>query len=130
MPADASESSTRILIVDDDEDARLALLGLLEEARLLGTSGSVVDEAASLAEAVAGLRRERYDVVVLDARLRDGSATDLIPHLRRIQETAKIVLYTGDVDAARNSGADLVIVKGSDPADFLPRIRLLLRRPC
>ena len=65
MPQAASPA--HILVVDDEPDLRtLYELTLLRE-------GYRVDAAATLAEAVQMLERQRFDAVITDMRLPDGT---------------------------------------------------------
>ena len=81
----------RILIVDDHEIVRRGLEGLLEEA----FPDAVFGLAACLARAQEQIRREIWDLVVLDISLPDGSGLDLIPELRALRPgTAILVLST------------------------------------
>jgi two-component system response regulator HydG len=60
-----------ILLVEDDADVRLMMEHILIDA------GHQVDTAATLAGGLARVYRERYDVVLADAKLPDGNGTDL-----------------------------------------------------
>jgi DNA-binding response OmpR family regulator len=113
-------TTRRVLVVDDDPDSRSALSALLQDELL------VVSEAASLTEAASKLVAESYDLVVLDVRFDDGSGVEFIPVVRRLQRGAKVVLFTGDKEAAERSNAELFVLKGSDPAEMLMRVHSLL----
>jgi len=70
-----SESKLRILLVDDDQVDRLAFLRHVEKQALpyeCKTAGSV-------AEARAIPRTEKFDVIILDHNLNDGTGFDLLP---------------------------------------------------
>ncbi len=66
------KTSYRILIVDDDEHVLLSLQWLLEN------EGHTTTLAWSGAEAQALLARGCFDLVLVDAELRDVSAPDLV----------------------------------------------------
>jgi DNA-binding NtrC family response regulator len=80
---------TSILIVDDEAVIR-------ERARLvLGTDKYELTEAGD----VAGLRRSLAgpapDVVILDLRLPDGNALDVLPELKQKWPASKVIILTG-----------------------------------
>ncbi len=95
-----------LLLVEDDEDNRLSMTALLEDA------GFAVVTAASYAEAARLLQRPGgYDAVLLDQGLGDGQGTDLVPLVRRVLPRAKLVLVTGD-DSLPKVQVDGVFLKG------------------
>ncbi len=95
-----------LLLVEDDEDNRLSMTALLEDA------GFAVVTAASYAEAARLLQRPGgYDAVLLDQGLGDGQGTDLVPLVRRVLPRAKLVLVTGE-DNPPKVQVDGVFLKG------------------
>jgi PAS domain S-box-containing protein len=104
-----------VLVVEDDEDTRANLCDILE------LDGYRVDAVGTVAEVLA--RRDWSDVVmvILDRRLPDGSAEQLLPRLKRLAPDADVIVATGyaDLDGAiaalRNGAADY-IVKPINPA--------------
>ncbi|MEI7729571.1 MAG: LytTR family DNA-binding domain-containing protein [Verrucomicrobiota bacterium] len=72
-----SARSVRVLIVDDEPMARMAIRHMI--AYSLGKHEPV--EASSLAEAVQCLERVHFDLVILDVLLPDGSGFELVPSL-------------------------------------------------
>ncbi len=96
-----------LLLVEDDEDNRLSMTALLEDA------GFAVVTAASYAEAARLLQRPGgYDAVLLDQGLGDGQGTDLVPLVRRVLPRAKLVLVTGGAPVPRVA-VDGVFQKGA-----------------
>jgi two-component system, LuxR family, sensor kinase FixL len=98
-----------VLVVEDDEDTRANLCDILE------LDGYHLEAVGTMAEALA--RRDWSDVamVVLDRRLPDGSAEELLPRLKRLAPDADVIVATGfaDLDGAitalRNGAADYII---------------------
>lgn len=81
-----------VLIVEDDEDTRRNLCDILE------LDGHTVTAVASLSEAMAFRGWESLDVVLLDRKLSDGHAEDLLPELRRLAPDADVIVITGHTD--------------------------------
>ncbi|WP_164019689.1 sigma-54-dependent transcriptional regulator [Pyxidicoccus trucidator] len=80
---------TRILLVDDEPGIRLGMRGYLT------AHGFDVDEASSLAEAQEAFRTTRPDVAVVDYRLTDGTALELLPRLKELDASVPLVVLTG-----------------------------------
>ena len=71
-------TKTRVLVVDDEEDAREMLSLILSQA------GFDVDDAADGFAALAKMSRYRPDVVVTDLRMPGMTGVDLLQRIRRI----------------------------------------------
>src|SRR5438034_4518720 len=78
----------RVLVVDDHPETRQLLTRNLEGA------SHGVKKAATCADAEAALAAGRFDVVVLDVMLPDGSGVDLCRRLRSGQVSIPILLLT------------------------------------
>lgn len=112
-----------LLLVEDDEDNRLSMMALLEDA------GFAVVTAASYAEAARLLQRPGgYDAVLLDQGLGDGKGTDLIPLVRQVLPAAKLVLVTGE-DSVPRAAVDGVFLKGKLFDELLVFLWKLLPQP-
>ena len=86
MPQAASHA--HILVVDDEPDLRtLYELTLLRE-------GYRVDAAATLAEAVQMLERQRFDAVITDMRLPDGMGLELLQRMLAGQRPERCIVMT------------------------------------
>jgi DNA-binding NtrC family response regulator len=79
--------ANRVLLVDDEPGPRFGV------RRFLKSRGFEVEEADDCASAMAQLRAFTPDVVILDFRLPDGTALDLIPFIRA-NSTASIIVLT------------------------------------
>ena len=88
--------SATILIVDDEENARLNLTSFL------APKGYEVLGAATLAEARAYLARGAADIILLDVQLPDGYGPALLEETARLPYRPPIILITayGDIDMA------------------------------
>lgn len=98
----------RVLVIDDDADARANLCDILE------LDGCSVETAGSAAEA---LRRDNWaelTAILLDRMLPDGSAEELLPRLQRLAPQAAVLIVTGHSDL---EGAIAALREGA--ADYL-----------
>lgn len=97
------------LIVEDDDDTRANLCDILE------LDGFHVEAVATAREALTDRDWSNVAMVVLDRRLPDGSAEDLLPRLKELAPEADVIVATGyaDLDGAiaalRNGAADYVL---------------------
>jgi DNA-binding NtrC family response regulator len=103
----------RVLVVDDEEAVRFALMDYL------GAQGWLASGAATCAEAERAYRSDVFDAVTLDYALPDGNALDLLPRLRAIDGGVPIVLVTAQasIDLAVRAiqmGAEQFLVKPVD----------------
>ena len=73
-----------VLVVDDDADTRTNLSDILE------MDGYRVETAATAAQVLTRPDWSRLDAVVLDRKLPDGSAEDLLPKLKRAYGSVKV----------------------------------------
>lgn len=71
-----SLTGVRVLIVDDQEDARSLV------RTVLGRCGAAVSAASSVAEAVSLLDQDEVDIVVSDIAMPDADGFELIRHIR------------------------------------------------
>ncbi len=79
----------RILIVDDEDLVRLAL------SSFLAANGFDLIEAESCRQAEEAFRENSPDAVLLDFKLPDGTALDLLQRLRAIDAAVPVVVLTG-----------------------------------
>jgi len=86
------DSPLHVLVVDDDEDTRSNLTDVLE------MDGYTVEAAATKAEALRDRDWEAVDTVILDRKLPDGSAEDVMPKLRELAPHADVIIVTGYAD--------------------------------
>jgi signal transduction histidine kinase len=103
-----SIEGVRVLVVEDEAAVREMLHDLL------GQIGAVAEEAASGSEALALLRKSRFDLVTLDFRMPEMNAPEVWGLIRRDFPDLPIVLITGDImgpevtEFVNRSGAPLI----------------------
>jgi DNA-binding response OmpR family regulator len=100
----------QILIVDDEEAA------VFGYERYLAKRGYRVDSAGSLQEARDRLEADCYQAIILDLRLPDGNALDIIADIRQAHESMVIIVASGlndeaTVDQALRRGANRCVTK-------------------
>jgi PAS domain S-box-containing protein len=111
-PGDARP--VRMLLVEDNEDAAIAMSMSLEFL------GYAVTHAGTLREALAVAGREVFDVVVSDLGLPDGSGLELGPALAARVPLIALSGFGSAVDVARTTAAGFAahLVKPTDPDDL------------
>lgn len=116
----------KILIVDDESQMRhLIKLYLIQE-------NYQVDEAEDGQEAIEKLRRNDYDLMILDVMMPMMDGWQTIEHTRKLSDipitmlTAKGAVQ--DKVTGLSTGTDDYIVKPFDEAELLVRVEALLRR--
>lgn len=117
----------RILVVEDDP----ILADGLQVG--LGLGGWTVDRVADRADALAALAAERFEAVVLDVMLPDGSGLDLLAEMRRGNDQTPVLLLTALDDVSDrirglDAGADDHLGKPFDLDELAARLRALTRR--
>ncbi len=110
-----------VLVVDDDPDTRDNLRDILE------LDNFQVEMAGSAAEVLARRDWSQIGVVVLDRKLPDGTAQDLLPHIKRAAPLASVVVVTGFADvesavAALKMGAEDYILKPINSHELRARL--------
>jgi ActR/RegA family two-component response regulator len=89
------ERKTRILFADDEPSIRLTLPVILEQ------EGFEVSVAGTVAEALAYINRDKFDVLLADLNIGEkGDGFTLISAMRRVQPSAVTLILTGYPDFA------------------------------
>lgn len=121
-----SMAARRVLLVDDDPWIRRRLRLDLED------EGYQVLEATNGAEALAALRREPPDVVLLELMLPDRHGFGVCREIRRNSDVPVIMVTaqtdSHDVVAGLESGADDYVTKPLVAKELSARIRAVMRR--
>jgi signal transduction histidine kinase len=110
-----------VLVIEDDADARANLRDILElDACRVATAGTAT-------EALDRRDWSRFTAILLDRKLPDGTAEELLPRLRQLAPQAQILVVTGYADvqgaiAALRSGAVDYLLKPIDPGELRARL--------
>jgi len=122
----AAAEGGRILVVDDEP----YITDLLSTA--LRFEGFSVDVAATGSEAMASLRANRPDLVLLDVMLPDMGGIDVCRRLREVGDRVPVVFLTArDATEDKVSGlslADDYVTKPFSLDELVARLRAVLRR--
>ena len=95
----------RILTVDDDSEARLAVQAILERQQMLVTL------AESAEDGLAALSGAHFDLVITDFRMKQKTGLDLIREARNHGLGIPFILMTAESDLAiRNLAAGLGVI--------------------
>jgi PAS domain S-box-containing protein len=120
---------TRVLVVDDNADAREMV------AMVLGSAGALARTVSSLAAAEAALNDGPWDVLISDLGMPDGDGYDLIRRVRAQSSLAglpavALSAHARDTDArlSIDAGFDVHLPKPIDP-DRLVRVVASLAPP-
>jgi len=119
--------SAFILLVEDEDELRLALKDVLSQAQYH------VIAAANSHQASEAIDKNKFDLSILDVRLPDGSGIDLLRKLRDSHSDNAVIMMTAyaEVDLAVDAirlGADDFIKKPFDMDELLVRITEILKK--
>jgi PAS domain S-box-containing protein len=124
-------SGVRILVVDDEEDARQLLSTILEECE------AVVETAASVGHAIEAIRRSTPDLIISDIGMPDEDGYELVRRLRddedpKLKELPAVALtaYAGEDDRARSlaAGFQIHLAKPVDPEALITAVEQLIKK--
>jgi CheY-like chemotaxis protein len=108
-----SGKSLRILVVEDHSDTLQAL------SRLLTHFGHEISLADGAQDALSMINSQKFDVVLCDIALPDGTGYDVVAHAKRKGPVAAVALSgftaTEDVERGKQAGFDFHLGK---PVDF------------
>jgi len=118
----------KLLIVEDDSSVAQLIKFTLESERF------VLDHYSTCADAIAALRTNAYDLLILDWALPDSTGLELCKLYRSMGGNSPVLFLTArgtsrDKVAGLTAGADDYVVKPFDPDELVARVRALLRRP-
>lgn len=120
----------RVLVVDDARFFRELLLDVLTDRQLQ------LKTADSARQAWEMLRKEPFDLLIIDVHLPDLNGLELVSRIRREKRLADLPIlclsgvYRQEDDSrkALRAGADDYLSKSFEPAELILRINRLLKR--
>ncbi|MBW2527946.1 MAG: response regulator transcription factor [Deltaproteobacteria bacterium] len=120
--------SARILVVEDDENLRLALEDNLVDE---GYQVTAVSQGGAALEALA---QNAFDLVLLDIMLPDVDGYAVCRKIRERDQSVRVLMLTArtledDFVQGFDAGADDYVAKPYRLKELLARLRALLRRP-
>jgi DNA-binding NtrC family response regulator len=106
--------SFSILLIEDDDDARQNM------EDILSLDGYPIQSESHCLPAIVAIEQKPFDAVVIDWRLPDGNADQLIPIVKKTQPDTPVIVVTGmrDFDTAvtaLRSGAYDFLLKPINP---------------
>jgi putative two-component system response regulator len=123
----SATSHGTVLVIDDDEQIRRLIVGLLRPM------GHVIEEAASAEEASEKLREAPPDLVLLDMQMPGRSGYEVLAEIRADPHTrlVPVVMITGAATHERKlkaieAGVTDFIAKPFSPEELSARVRALL----
>lgn len=124
----SSSPPSRILLVDDDADTR-ELYGLI-----LRSHGYEVVDAVDGAQALEHIAARAADLVITDVRMPRVDGLEVCRAAKAARPRALPVLVITAlasahvIELAKESGADVILVKPVTPTDVVDEVSALLRR--
>jgi DNA-binding NtrC family response regulator len=119
--------TTRILIIDDDENIRKVLTTILED------EGYDVESVDTAKKAIERTRRKFYNLALIDIRLPDMEGIELLTKMKNATPKIRKLIITGyptlqNAVEAVNRGADAYIMKPFDMEKVLETIKDQLKK--
>ena len=123
----AESTAAQVLVVEDEAEIReLMSLLLLRQGHRVQTCGSAM-------EAQESIRKNQFDLIVLDWMLPQISGLEFLKSLQASGSKIPVLMVTAktepqDIVAGLEAGADDYVTKPFEPAIFTARLKALLRR--
>ena len=119
---------TRILLVDDHQIVRVGLAQYIATHDDLQVSA----EAGSGDEAIQLVRKQEFDVVVLDISMPDKNGIDTLHIIKRIKPDLHVLVLSGHSEThyavnTLRAGASGYVCKDAPPEEFIRAIRVVAR---
>lgn len=119
---------TKILIVDDEPGLRSVI------KRYAIFEGYQVTEACDGMEAVELCRKDRFDIIIMDAMMPELDGFSAVKEIRKVQDTPVIMLTARGEEYDKilgfEVGVDDYVVKPFSSKEIMLRISAILRRTC
>jgi DNA-binding NtrC family response regulator len=121
------DKTAKILIVDDDENIRKALIAVLED------EGYTVDSVDTGKKGIEKTQTEFFNIALIDVRLPDMEGTEVILKMQETSPTLRKIIITGyptlqNAVAAVNKGANAYVMKPFDLEKMIQTIEEQLKK--
>jgi len=118
-----AEGKPRILHIEDDLDIQRITATIAQDF-------ATFEFAATLQEARTQLRDQRFDLILLDLTLREGSGWDLLADIAALKPPPPVVVFTaGEVEREQGMRAAAVLVKAqTSNAELLETLQRVLAK--
>ena len=128
VPRRPANRQPALLVIEDDEDARFALLSTFARRGYLVLTAPTGHDAIGLLQGEAGL----VDVALLDVELPDVSGVDLCARLRELRPDLPVVVCSGkaepqEVARLLELGVRRYFQKPVEPDELLATVEAALR---
>jgi two-component system invasion response regulator UvrY len=115
----------RVLVVDDHELVRSGITRMLAD----NPDIDVLGQSASGEDAIAFVRKDRPDIVLMDIRMPGIGGLEATRRILRIDDTIRVIVVTACADdpypaRVMQSGASAYITKGADIQEMVRAIRM------
>jgi two-component system capsular synthesis response regulator RcsB len=120
------QSSIRVVLAEDNDDLRMIMPMLINEAPTLQCLGAT----AFLEEVESLIAQHDAQVAVLDIELRGGSSLKHLPALRERFPQTRFIIHSGpsNPELIRGSGADAYVLKSGDVDELIRTIEAVVAR--
>ena len=117
----------KVLVVEDERKVRQFITQALAEG------GIVSDAVETVADLLAAVRANDYDLIVLDRLLGQEDSLEALPEIRRVRPRAKVLILSALAEVEEkvrglSGGADDYLGKPFHVAELIARVRALERR--
>lgn len=122
--AQTTDTSVRVVVVDDDEDTRLWFKDVLQPANNFNVAGSF----SNAAEALKGIPPLRPDLTLMDIRLPGLNGIECTKRLKQAMPNMKIIMVTSThdescINASLQAGATTFLFKPVESDQLLATLR-------
>jgi two-component system, NarL family, invasion response regulator UvrY len=124
----ARPAGLRIMLVDDHPIVRRGLRGILVDA----FTDATIEEVGTGTEAIAIASAQRWDIVILDLTLPDGSGLDVLKRVREAQNRVPVLvlsMHAAEQFARRaiSAGASGYLTKDTADAELVNAVTKLVK---
>jgi DNA-binding NtrC family response regulator len=125
-PLPEENSMAHLLVVDDEGDIRHLFAAELED------DGHSVVTCGNRSDALEQLRRQSFDLIILDIQLNQESGLELLQQIARERQDTPVILctaYSSYKDDFSSWLADAYVVKSSNLDELKNEVRRILAKP-